>query len=162
MPFDRCQRGLLHNSRKSVVFNVRPNTCMPGFQVGPAEDVSGFRIGSDGEFRQGLGNTYPGVAPDGPWLPAALPDFLTGFVPVRSTFPGSGDARSADGIVTPTLVPAPGGGGSGSDKCTLMPGIRQFGMCLYVCPDGTVRRSHDSPGPLGCRPWILRNDGLGI
>src|SRR5262249_6188341 len=133
-----------------------------GFQGGPAEDVLGFRIGSDGEFRQDLGNAYPSVAPGGPWLPAALPDFLTGFVPARSGFPGSNHAGSADSVPTPTLVPGPGGDGSGSgwDRCTLMPGFQQFGMCLYRCPDGTVRRLDRSP--LGCQPFIFRNGGLGV
>ena len=72
-------------------------------------------------------------------------------------------ARSLDGGVTPSLVPGPGGDGSGHgwDKCTLVRGSEQFGFCLYACPAGTVRRT-EKWALGGCRPWILRNDGSGI
>jgi hypothetical protein len=143
------------------MFNVRPNAYVPGFRVSPTEDVPGFRVNTNGEPREAVSGTGHALFADYARGAKAAPlDFLSanpahyGFI--------DGDAGSAVGVGAPSLVPGPGGGGSGSDRCTLMPGIRQFGMCLYVCPDGTVRRSHDSPGALGCRPWILRNDGLGL
>jgi hypothetical protein len=73
------------------------------------------------------------------------------------------DWRGVDAGVTPAYVPRPGGDGSGSgyDRCILIPGYEQFGMCLYLCPDGTVRRSHDI-GVFGGQPWILRSHGLGL
>ena len=60
--------------------------------------------------------------------------------PARYGFADAGGAGAADGGVVPTYAPGPGGDGSGWDKCTLMPGIDQFGFCLYLCPDGAVRR----------------------
>ena len=73
------------------------------------------------------------------------------------------DWRAVDPGVTPTYVPGreETGSGHGWDRCTLMPGVEQFGMCLYVCPDGTVRRSHGI-SVFGCQPYIYRNDGLGL
>jgi hypothetical protein len=81
--------------------------------------------------------------------------------PERYGFAGADGARSANGGVTPTYVPGPGGGGGGDplDKCTLMPGTQQFGFCLYLCPDGTVRRDFEV---FGCRPWIYRKQGYGL
>jgi hypothetical protein len=83
--------------------------------------------------------------------------------PARNGFADAGGAGSADGGVTPSYVPGPGGDGSGHgwDKCTLIPGTEQFGFCLYRCPDGTVRRSHGI-SIFGCQPSIYRNDGLGL
>ena len=136
------------------MFNVRPDTHVPGFRVRPPEDVPGFRVSSNGQLRDGASSRaaqYSSIVPL---------DFLSPPEPTRFGFPEADAGSTA--AVTPTLVPAPGGDGSGTDKCTLMPRIGQFGMCLYLCPDGTVRRSHDSPGALGCRPWIMRNDGLGL
>jgi len=114
------------------MFNVSPASAVPGFRVNPMPDEPGFRVQAS--------------------------------EPARYGFADADSARSADGGVTPSYVPGPGGdgSGSGSDRCTLMPGIEQFGFCFYVCPDGTVRRSHDKWRFGGCRPWILRNDGLGL
>ena len=143
------------------MFNFRPHAYVPGFRVRPPEDVPGFSINTNGESREAPLRGGHAVFADYARYPKTTPlDFLRAS-PAHYGF-ADGDVELADGVGTPSLVPGPGGGGSGSDRCTLMPGIRQFGMCLYVCPDGTVRRSHDSPGALGCRPWILRNDGLGL
>ena len=81
--------------------------------------------------------------------------------PARFGFADVDGARSANGGVAPIYDPGPGGGGSGWDKCTLMPGIEQFGFCLYLCPDGAVRRIPNRTG-LGCQPFIFRNGGLGL
>jgi hypothetical protein len=81
--------------------------------------------------------------------------------PARYGFVYADGAGSADGGVTPSYVPGPGGDGSGWDKCTLMPGIEQFGFCLYLCPDGAVRRIPNR-GKLGCQSFIFRNGGLGL
>ena len=116
------------------MFNVRPNGYVPG-----------FRVNTNGEPREAVSGT--GHAP------SASPAHY-GFI--------DGDAGSAVGVGAPSLVPGPGGDGSGrgTDKCTLMPGSQQFGMCLYLCPDGTVRRL--DRGPLGCQSFIFRNGGLGL
>lgn len=144
------------------MFNVRSETYVPGFRVKQPEDVPGFRVDTNAKSREpALGSQLAAFPDYARFLRTMSSDFLAPASPARYGFPDV-DAGSNGSGVTPILVPAPGGGGSGSDRCTLMPGIRQFGMCLYICPDGTVRRSHDSPGPLGCRPWILRNDGLGL
>ena len=93
-----------------------------------------------------------------PGFDVPVPGFRVG-----SQVGDASDWRTVDPDVTPTYVPGPKGDGSGHgyDRCTLMPGIEQFGMCLYLCPDGTVRRTHDI-SIFGCRPWILRNEGLGL
>ena len=79
--------------------------------------------------------------------------------PAGYGFVDADGARSPDGGVTPTYVPEPGGGGSEWDKCTLMPGTQQFRFCLYLCPDGAIRRDYEV---LGCRPWIYRKQGFGL
>lgn len=141
------------------MFNLRPDSHTPGFRVRPLEDVPGFRTGNNGEVS-------PEFLRDRPTSPAAAlhpsvayAAFLNG---IGRGFPSVDDARSASGLMTPTLVPGPGGDGSGhgTDKCTLMSGFQQFGMCLYLCPDGTVRRL--DRGPLGCQSFIFRNGGLGL
>jgi len=81
--------------------------------------------------------------------------------PARYGFIDADGARSFGGGMTPTYAPGPGGSGNGWDKCTLMPGIEQFGFCLYLCPDGAVRRIPNR-GSLGCQSFILRNGGLGL
>jgi hypothetical protein len=146
------------------MFNVRPDTYIPGFRVRPREDVPGFLVATNGGTREvPPGGEDPTVANYARYPTTTPLDFLSGAIgPARYEFPDGSDAGSARGVATPILDPGPGGGGSGSDRCTLMPGVQQFGMCLYMCPDGTVRRSHDRPSSLGCRPWILRNDGLGL
>jgi len=143
------------------MFNVRPNTHVPGFRVSPTEDVPGFRVNTNGEPREAVSGT--GHAPFADYARGAKTaplDFLSAN-PVHYGFI-DGDAGSAVGVGAPSLVPGPGGDGSGrgTDKCTLMPGPQQFGMCLYLCPDGTVRRL--DRGPLGCQSFIFRNGGLGL
>ena len=107
------------------------------FNVSPASVLPGFRVNPMAE--------EPGFRVE----------------PARYGFADADGARSAGGGVTPTYVPGPGGGGSGWDKCTLMPGIEQFGFCLYLCPDGAVRRIPNR-GALGCQSFIFRNGGLGL
>jgi|HubBroStandDraft_6_1064221.scaffolds.fasta_scaffold525763_3 hypothetical protein len=113
------------------MFNVSPKSALPGFRVNPLSDAPGFRVQTSDPASYGF------VDADG--------------------------ARSADGGVTPSYVPGPGGDGSGHgwDRCTLMPGIDQFGFCLYLCPDGAVRRLDKSPLG-GCQAWIFRNGGRGL
>ena len=113
------------------MFKVSSMSPVPGFRVNPMPDVPGFRVEA-GE-------------------------------PACYGFADAGGAGSADGGVTPSYVPGPGGDGSGHgwDRCTLMPGIDQFGFCLYLCPDGAVRRLDKSPLG-GCQAWIFRNGGRGL
>ncbi len=141
------------------MFNVRPDAGVPGFRFMPPDNTPGFRVGSSGEVRpetSGYGRTFLNNNPYGDAASAAL---LNAIDFLHSGFPD--EAKSADGTIAPTLVPAPGSGGSGWDKCTLMPGFGQFRMCLYSCPDGTIRRLHGIGG-IGCPPYIFRNDGLGL
>lgn len=59
------------------------------------------------------------------------------------------------------LQPAYGKGRGGNDnneRCFLMLGSREAGLCIYLCPGGDVVRL-DSPGALGCQPWIFRHQG---
>ena len=142
------------------MFNLRLDDEVPGFRVGSFEEGPGFRVGRDtGDRQEGnfvggitLGNFEPRA--DGGWL-----DFLTGQYGSRSVS-GEGTAQS-DGASNLVHGPGDGGGGHGWDKCPLIPGTEQFGMCLYSCPDGSVRRSHGKSS-LGCQPFIFRNDGLGL
>jgi len=143
------------------MFNGRRDAYVPGFRVRPPEDAPGFRVNTSGEPREApLVNGRAILADYARRATAATLDFLSanpahyGFI--------DGDAGSVGGVGTPSLVPGPGGDGSGggTDKCTLMPGFQQFGMCLYRCPDGTVRRL--DRGPLGCQSFIFRNGGLGL
>lgn len=157
------RRGLsARSTRSSIMFNVRPRSYVPGFRVRPSEDLPGFRVGSNAESRDDRFSDGPPTSIDyhRPTNPSPV-DFLTGIVPAHYGAREE-DTTSAAGIGTPALVPGPGGDGSGSgwDRCTLMPGFQQFGMCLYRCPDGTMRRLDRSP--LGCQPFIFRNGGLGI
>ena len=55
-----------------------------------------------------------------------------------------------------------GGGGGGTERCHLMPDIQNFGFCLYLCPNGTVKRLDKSRLGTGCQPWIHSHDGLGL
>jgi hypothetical protein len=144
-----------------MMFNVRPNTHVPGVRVSPTEDVPGFRVNTNGDPREAVSGTGHALFADYARGAKTAPlDFLSAN-PAHYDFI-DGDAGSAVGVGAPSLVPGPGGDGSGSgwDKCTLMPGFQQFGMCLYRCPDGTIRRLDRSP--LGCQPFIFRNGGLGI
>lgn len=130
------------------MFNVRPDAYAPEFRVGNYDEASWESV----DDRRA---TFPGAD-----LNAACATLLDVIGQGRYGLPSAGNASLPHG--TPALVPAPGGGSGGLGKCTLMPGIQQFGMCIYSCPDGSVRRSHDSPGRLGCRPWILPHEGLGL
>ena len=56
-----------------------------------------------------------------------------------------------------------GKGGSGDlEWCRFMPNIQQFGFCLYLCPDGSVKRLDKSNLGTGCQPSILRHQGIGL
>jgi hypothetical protein len=56
-----------------------------------------------------------------------------------------------------------GKGGSGDlEWCRLMPNIQQFGFCLYLCPDGSVKRLDKSNLGTGCQPSILPHQGIGL
>lgn len=152
-------------ARNSTMFNVRPHTYLAGFRVRPHDDVPGFHIDTNNEPRKVAIGDERATFADYDRYPNAMPlDFLSAIGSAGYNFPDGNDARTAGGVGTPALVPGPGGdgSGSGSDRCMLMPRIDQFGFCLYLCPDGTVRRSHDRWRLAGCRPWILRNDGLGL
>ncbi len=110
------------------------------FNVKPASTVPGFRVNpmlDEPGFRVEAGE------------------------PARYGFVDVDGARLAGGGLTPSYAPGPGGSGNGWDKCTLMPGIEQFGFCLYLCPDGAVRRIPNR-GALGCQSFIFRNGGLGL
>ncbi len=103
------------------MFNVSTTRDLPGFRLDSLQIQPGFRVEVGG--------------------------------PPSYGFADAEGASSADGGVTPAYIPGPAGDGSGRgyDKCTLMPGISQFGFCLYLCPDGAVRRFEEI-GPFGCRP----------
>ena len=111
------------------------------FNVSPMSPVPGFRVSP---------------MPDVPGFRVEADE------PARYGLADAGGAGSADGSVTPSYVPGPGGDGSGWDKCTLMPGIDQFGFCLYLCPDGAVRRLDKSRLGTGCQPFVYRNGGMGL
>lgn len=146
-----------------IMFNMRPSSSMPGIRVRPVEDVPGFRMGNNKENTPELLGNRPSTAPAAALHPSvAYATFLNAVGRRAHRFPVPEETTSADGLMTPNLVPGPGGdgGGRGWDKCTLMAGTQQFGMCLYLCPDGTVRRL--DRGPLGCQPFIFRSGGLGL
>jgi hypothetical protein len=73
--------------------------------------------------------------------------------PERYGFAGADGARSANGGVTPTYVPGPGGGGGGDplDKCTLAR-LRGIWMSPVDLPEAGLRPLTGSLGKwLACR-----------
>jgi hypothetical protein len=94
--------------------------------------------------------------------------------------PAPDDDTSASGVTDADLAglqtrpPAPpradlvqpsdmggGGRGGGFQRCRLMPSVEQFGFCLYLCPNGDVRRLTRGSGAVGCQSWIPSVGGLG-
>jgi hypothetical protein len=142
------------------MFDVRPDADVPGFRFRLPDSMPGFRVGG-GEVRREVSDYGRASLYNNPYADAAPFSLLNAIDFLHSGSPADDGARSAEGTTAPALVPAPGGGGSGWDKGTLMPGFGQFRMCLYSCPDGTIRRLHGIGG-IGCPPYIFRNDGLGL
>jgi hypothetical protein len=143
------------------MFNVRPDIDVPGFRFRAPDSTPGFRVNSGSEARPVPSGGGRALLYSNPNAEAAPFSPLDATDRLRYGFSEEDEGKPAEAPIAPALVPAPGSGGSGYDKCTLMPGIGQFRMCLYSCPDGTIRRLHGI-GRINCPSFIFRNDGLGL
>jgi hypothetical protein len=86
-----------------------------------------------------------------------LAPFRQGWLGNRSTQP-----RFDEADLQQAYVKGRGGGSGDLEWCRLMPNIQQFGFCLYLCPDGSVKRLDKSNLGTGCQPSILPHQGIGL
>jgi hypothetical protein len=75
----------------------------------------------------------------------------------ESAEPAMATAEAPDDMLQPGYGKNPPD--SGGDRCTLMPGIQRYGMCLYLCPGGGVLRA-PKPGRFACPSFRFRGEGL--
>jgi hypothetical protein len=110
-------------------------------------DLPGFRVGASGNPRDDRG-AFP---------PDPLAPFKQGWLGDSGIQPRFDEARIQQAYVT-----GGEGGSGGLEWCRLMPNIQQFGFCLYLCPDGGVKRLDRSNLGAGCQPSILPHQGIGL
>src|SRR5271155_2520592 len=142
---DQTQAGALAGAAGFAANLVR------GFNDAVARSAVGQVNGAIG------GQTIPAAPRAGADWPEPLGDPTKGDVLANAVFPDGpsryGYARQAPltktdqpGLASGPFTPRPeasdirqcfvpgGGGGGGFEKCPLMPGIEQYGFCLYICP----------------------------
>jgi hypothetical protein len=125
-----------HAERIGIIFNFVPDT-----------GLAGFRVSASGDPRDAMG---------------ALP--LDQLVPFRQGWLGNPGTQTpfAEAKIQQAYVKGGRGGSGGLEWCRLMPNIQQFGFCLYLCPDGSVRRLDKSNLGTGCQSQILPHQGIGL
>ena len=110
-------------------------------------------------------------ASEQPHLIALLPSMLGGAHPdVVQAAANIGRSAHPSGPSSPPVgsergerqgyLDAPGGGGS-DGWCSLIPNIEQFGFCLYLCPNGQIKRQGKRL-VFRCTPRIPPSGGIDL